>query len=667
MKTKILVTAIMMVGTINLFCQVIYVPGDQPTIQAGIDAAANGDTVLVAQGTWFENINFNGKAITVASHYLIDPDSVYIDSTIIDGSQPENPDFASAVTFLTGEDTSSILCGFTITGGTGMYLSTIDARIGGGVICFYAGAKIINNKIINNEVTYSNIACGGGIGCFYDAGEMWVVIENNTIRGNECNATNLSAFGGGIYAACNAMIKNNIITNNHCECELANADGGGVEAENIYGVPDSVYLINNSISYNSVIAAGNALGGGVAIISSQCFIHSNNIAHNTLTGNMTNGGGLLARNTPSAQISGNVISHNTVNPNSIYFGVGILCAFPDGPVYVENNEISYNIGPKNLSGNVGGGLAILDGLIEEILISGNQFRSNAGRFGGGFYSRSCNNMEVSNNLFDGNKGYSGGAIGMDHPESDLSSFGPESVTENTRPVFVNNTIVNNSADYRGGTAHLNCEINLPIFFNCIFYENSAPTANDINNIGSIDSVVIAYSDIDPNNIEGSWTGEGNINEYPEFIDDTLFRIDDSSPCFNAGVDTMMCDGGYYACPVTDYQDEPRPSYGEVDIGADEFFVVGFEESKVRSSEPEILCYPNPFTTSTTIAYELQQPVTVQIIICNHLGERIKVIQQKQLSGKQQVFWNAEGLPPGVYYFLLQAGELRASGKMIVCK
>src|SRR4029077_1501998 len=83
----------------------IHVPADQPTIQAAIDAAANGDTVLVSDGTYKENINFNGKAITVTS--VNGPAT-----TTIDGGG-----ITSVVTFNTGEGAGSVLNGFTLTHG----------------------------------------------------------------------------------------------------------------------------------------------------------------------------------------------------------------------------------------------------------------------------------------------------------------------------------------------------------------------------------------------------------------------------------------------------------------------------------------------------------------------------------------------------------------------
>jgi polygalacturonase len=54
-------------ATFSQAATTIHVPADQPTIQSGINAASNGDTVLVAPGTYKENINFSGKAITLKS------------------------------------------------------------------------------------------------------------------------------------------------------------------------------------------------------------------------------------------------------------------------------------------------------------------------------------------------------------------------------------------------------------------------------------------------------------------------------------------------------------------------------------------------------------------------------------------------------------------------
>ncbi|SVD39727.1 uncharacterized protein METZ01_LOCUS392581, partial [marine metagenome] len=84
------------------------------TIQAGIDASSDGDTVLVAEGTYTENINYNGKNIVVGSFYLTTQDTSYISSTNIDGNQS-----GSVVTFVNNEDATTVLIGFTLQNGTG--------------------------------------------------------------------------------------------------------------------------------------------------------------------------------------------------------------------------------------------------------------------------------------------------------------------------------------------------------------------------------------------------------------------------------------------------------------------------------------------------------------------------------------------------------------------
>ena len=111
---KMLFTILFVVAIFSTICpqDTINVPVDYTTIQTAIDASANGDIVLVAENTYFERINFEGKAITVASLFLIDGDTSHISNTIIDAQ-----DTGAVVSFTSGEDTTSILCGFTVTRG----------------------------------------------------------------------------------------------------------------------------------------------------------------------------------------------------------------------------------------------------------------------------------------------------------------------------------------------------------------------------------------------------------------------------------------------------------------------------------------------------------------------------------------------------------------------
>ncbi|MCD4797103.1 MAG: hypothetical protein K8R49_08050, partial [Candidatus Cloacimonetes bacterium] len=194
---------------------IVNVPQDYPTIQQAIDAVENGDLVLVDPGTYVENVNYNGKNITVASLFLTTQDTIYISSTIIDGNQN-----GSVVTFESGEDSTAVLCGFTITNGLAPYN-------GGGI-------KINGSPLIENCIIQNNSATrGGGI---YITGSP--IIRNNIIQSNT-----VTVAGGGIISYCGEMvIRNNLISQNHSDIY-----GGGIHVE----ISGFVEIANNRISANS--------------------------------------------------------------------------------------------------------------------------------------------------------------------------------------------------------------------------------------------------------------------------------------------------------------------------------------------------------------------------------------------------------------------------------
>jgi hypothetical protein len=178
--------------------ETIAVPGDFPTIQAGINAAQNGDEVVISPGTYFENINFTGKDITVRSVDALDPNVVQW--TIIDGRGID-----SVVIMNRG-----MLTGFTIRNGAAF---GPDAH-GGGVRLTYAPDRVA--AISHNVVTNCLAGLGGGI----HATEA--TVHDNTVTGNR------AAVGGGIVVA-GGLVFNNVVSSNEVCCFGTAPTGGGLQ------------------------------------------------------------------------------------------------------------------------------------------------------------------------------------------------------------------------------------------------------------------------------------------------------------------------------------------------------------------------------------------------------------------------------------------------------
>jgi len=173
------------------------------TIQAGIDAASSGDTVLVEAGTYVENINYNGKNIA-----LIGEDR---ETTIIDGNED-----GSVVTFENGETTGSKLIGFTIQNGAAF--GEGSDNYGGGIICEFS------SPILDNLIIEDNRAGWGAGGIYFNtsSGEL----SNSIIRNNRAGAQ-----GGGAYISSTSVdvLFNNVeITQNTVTDSLCCGSGAAV-------------------------------------------------------------------------------------------------------------------------------------------------------------------------------------------------------------------------------------------------------------------------------------------------------------------------------------------------------------------------------------------------------------------------------------------------------
>jgi hypothetical protein len=263
---------------------VLRVPGDYPTIQSAIDAAADGNRVVVDPGVYAERIDFLGKRVNVESR---DGPEV----TVIDGEG-----LGPVARFVSGEGRGAALRGFTLRGG---WTHAVEIS--------WSGATVEGNRIRDNLVTGGAIQATGSL----------VRIRDNAIEDNGCT----SAVSGGGIAVVGGTSAAEILANRIARnCARR---GAGIYA----GSPARLDIRDNRIFDNVASEAG----GGIYLRNGD---GSQRLVQNLVYGNRAPEGGGIEWVGTSPEVL-----QNTVVGNDASVGSGLLAAGGSAPTLLANNVV----------------------------------------------------------------------------------------------------------------------------------------------------------------------------------------------------------------------------------------------------------------------------------------------------------------------------------------
>ena len=571
---------------------VLHVPDAFDTIQEAIDDADDGDIILVQPGEYVENINFDGKEITVGSLFLSTGNEEYITETVIDG------DFqCSVVTFENREGEDAVLTGLTIRNGQGTewWDDDWDVNTGGGIFCHFASPTLSNLVITENWAEYGGGICiwrnsfplvrnvritdnsgllGGGIFCYLrsrptftysvvsdnTAGEGGAIfcyslshptISNCTISGNSSEDG-----GGGIrrWDGCASTLVNTILWNNSPqEISFSDRDDPNnitISYSDVEGGEDGIELGDN----------GEVEWGEGNIDSDPLFVDADNgDFHLSENSPCINAGDRDSPRDPDgtrADMGALYLYHEIIRENILMYVPDDYETIQDGidasiagdtilvrpGTYVENIDF---LGKDIVVGSLfltTGDVAYIDSTVidgdgVDAVVTLNRMESEAAVLNG-FQIRNGSSQE-------------GGGIYCFHSSptiaycavygNEAESGGGGVFCYEGSPALRNCTISNNSVDEGGGG--LFCWSNAsPVLINTIIWDNTSPQIY-FGEDRDYNSIRISYSDVEGgedgietnNNAWVNWR-DGNIDSDPLFVDaeGDNYHLTEDSPCMNTG-------------------------------------------------------------------------------------------------------------------------------------
>ncbi|MCG2661592.1 MAG: right-handed parallel beta-helix repeat-containing protein, partial [Kiritimatiellae bacterium] len=557
------------------------------TIQAGINVATSGDTILVADGTYMltNQISIsrgvtvrsvNGAQATILNGNGVTPCALLHPNAVLDGFIVTNGYSSSFYGGIYAYGGTVQNC--TISGNFGDWVGGVNVENGIVQNCTISGNTAYNwgdgggvfawNSTVQNcTISGNSAAYGGGVEAYY------TTVENCTIRSNSA-----SWDGGGVYLG-EGTLRNCLISGNTVE-----VDGGGAFVYS--SIVENCFISGNAAGWGGGLNTWDVTIQNCTISSNSAYESGGGISHwggtvqyCTINENTANWGGGVGAWEPDAIIENCLISGNTATNGGggalVAWGGTVQNCILSGNKAMAHEHPSFNF----ISPSCGGGvLAIWGGIVQNCQINGNW----SGDFGGGVYAfeslvQSCTfNENVA--YFDGG----GACVGQGKLWNCLvrgnaaGDFGG-GVYSYSSTVY-NCTISGNTAN--DGWGLYNSDSNT--VQNCIVYYNQN---GDVN--GTISN--ISYSCIGTE-IESV----GNITNEPQFVSigsgygtnlvSGNYRLQPDSPCLNAGTNQPWMEN------AVDLDGRPRVLRGVVDMGAYE------------GSQADIIIMRSPMILSNRCGY-----------------------------------------------------------------